>query len=144
VTIRLRLVLVVALTTAVLVAVGGVAFAASLSSGMRATLEDSLRFTAYCRLYLGADIPNIQTSWVKLGPEGVAESLRWGANDFGGTLMEESITRMSGASHGQNLDPDQIEAAIRSVGRTPRERNTIYGPVSARPRDLAPSCPAMA
>ncbi|HUY53880.1 MAG TPA: 7,8-didemethyl-8-hydroxy-5-deazariboflavin synthase subunit CofH [Candidatus Nanopelagicaceae bacterium] len=108
------------------------------------TLEDSLRFTAYCRLYFGADIPNIQTSWVKLGAEGVAESLRWGANDFGGTLMEESITRMSGASHGQNLDPDQIEAAIRSVGRTPRERNTVYGPVSARPRDLAPSCPAMA
>jgi len=108
------------------------------------TLEDSLRFTAYCRLYFGADIPNIQTSWVKLGAQGVAESLRWGGNDFGGTLMEESITRMSGASHGQNLDPDEIEAAIRSVGRIPRERNTTYGPVSARPRDLDPSCAAIA
>jgi 2-iminoacetate synthase ThiH len=65
----------------------------------------------------------------------VAESLRWGANDFGGTLMEESITRMSGADHGQNLDPSEIEAAIRSVGRTPRERDTLYRPVTARPRD---------
>ena len=100
------------------------------------TLEDSLRFTAYCRLYFGADIRNIQTSWVKLGAEGVAESLNWGANDFGGTLMEESISRMSGAGHGQNLDPEEIEAAIRSVGRTPRERNTLYQPVGSRPRDL--------
>ena len=100
------------------------------------TLEDSLRFTAFCRLYFGSDIPNIQTSWVKLGAAGVAESLRWGANDFGGTLMEESITRMSGADHGQNLDPVEIEAAIRSVGRTPRERDTLYRPVRERPRDL--------
>ncbi|MHB8394988.1 MAG: 5-amino-6-(D-ribitylamino)uracil--L-tyrosine 4-hydroxyphenyl transferase CofH [Candidatus Dormibacteria bacterium] len=100
------------------------------------TLEDSLRFTAYCRLYFGADIPNIQTSWVKLGAGGVAESLNWGANDFGGTLMEESITRMSGANHGQNLDPEEIEAAIHSVGRPARERDTIYRPVSSRPRDL--------
>jgi len=102
------------------------------------TLEDSLRFTAFCRLYFGSDIPNIQTSWVKLGPDGVAESLRWGANDFGGTLMEESITRMSGADHGQNLDREEIEAAIRSVGRTPRERDTLYRPVKARPGDLVP------
>ncbi|MDA8329657.1 MAG: 7,8-didemethyl-8-hydroxy-5-deazariboflavin synthase subunit CofH [Candidatus Dormibacteraeota bacterium] len=108
------------------------------------TLEDSLRFTAYCRLYFGADIPNIQTSWVKLGPEGVAESLNWGANDFGGTLMEESITRMSGANHGQNLDPGEIEAAIRSVGRPPRERDTLYRPVSSRPRDLVGSEAALA
>lgn len=101
------------------------------------TLEDSLRFTAYCRLYFGSDIPNIQTSWVKLGPAGVAESLRWGANDFGGTLMEESITRMSGADHGQNLEPAAIESAIRSVGRTPLERDTLYRTVRGRPCDLA-------
>ncbi|MHB1500929.1 MAG: 7,8-didemethyl-8-hydroxy-5-deazariboflavin synthase subunit CofH [Candidatus Dormibacteria bacterium] len=100
------------------------------------TLEDSLRFTAYCRLYFGSDIPNIQTSWVKLGAEGVAESLSWGANDFGGTLMEESITRMSGANHGQNLDPKEIEAAIRAVGRQPQERDTVYRPVRDRPLDL--------
>jgi FO synthase subunit 2 len=100
------------------------------------TLQDSLRFTAFCRLFFGSDIPNIQTSWVKLGAAGVAESLRWGANDFGGTLMEESITRMSGADHGQNLEPQEIEAAIRSVGRHPQERDTMYRPVSQRPRDL--------
>ena len=108
------------------------------------TLEDSLRFTAFCRLYFGADIPNIQTSWVKLGPRGVAASLHWGANDFGGTLMEESITRMSGASHGQNLDPDEIEAAIRGAGRVPRERDTLYRPVVARPRDEDPRSQAIA
>ncbi len=101
------------------------------------TLEASLRFTAFCRLYFGAELPNIQTSWVKLGPEGVAASLAFGANDFGGTLMEESITRMSGASHGQNLEPEAIEAAIRGAGRIPRERTTLYGPVVDRPRDRA-------
>ncbi len=101
------------------------------------TLEDNLRFTAFCRLYFGADIPNIQTSWVKLGPDGVAESLSYGANDFGGTLMEESITRMSGARHGQNLEPEVIEAAIRGAGRSPRERDTLYRPISSRPRDHA-------
>ncbi|MGH7608521.1 MAG: 7,8-didemethyl-8-hydroxy-5-deazariboflavin synthase subunit CofH [Candidatus Dormibacteria bacterium] len=103
------------------------------------TLEDSLRFTAYCRLYFGQDIPNIQTSWVKLGPQGVASSLAWGANDFGGTLMEESITRMSGADHGQNLERSEIEAAIRSAGRVPWERDTLYRPVSERPRDSQPA-----
>ncbi|MGH7667483.1 MAG: 7,8-didemethyl-8-hydroxy-5-deazariboflavin synthase subunit CofH [Candidatus Dormibacteria bacterium] len=108
------------------------------------TLLDSLRFTAYCRLYFGSDIPNIQTSWVKLGKEGVAESLRWGANDFGGTLMEESITRMSGADHGQNLDPWEIEEAIRSVGRTPRERDTLYRELRERPRDREPAASALA
>ena len=99
------------------------------------TLEDSLRFTAYCRLYFGADSPNIQTSWVKLGPAGLAESRRWGANDFGGTLMEELLTRMNGANHGQNPEPQEIEAVIRSVGRTPKERDTVYRPVVSRPRD---------
>ncbi len=108
------------------------------------TLQDSLRFTAFCRLYFGADIPNIQTSWVKLGPQGVAESLSWGANDFGGTLMEESITRMSGASHGQNLEPAEIELAIRGAGRHPLERDTIYRPVRNRPRDLTERSAAIA
>ena len=94
-----------------------------------------LRYTAIARLFLGADLPNIQSSWVKLGPDGVAESLSWGANDFGGTLMEESISRASGADHGQNLEPEQIEAWIRRAGRIPRERTTLYGRVERRPRD---------
>ena len=101
------------------------------------TLQEVLRYTAMARLYFGADIPNIQSSWVKLGPDGVAESLRWGANDFGGTLMEESISRASGADHGQNLEALEIERWIRAAGRVPRERTTTYGVVTARPRDTA-------
>ncbi|HXA41790.1 MAG TPA: 7,8-didemethyl-8-hydroxy-5-deazariboflavin synthase subunit CofH [Candidatus Solibacter sp.] len=90
-------------------------------------LEESLKLTALARLYFGKDIPNIQTSWVKIGPEGVAESLRWGANDFGGTLMEETISRSSGADHGSNLEVDEIISAIKGAGRVPRERSTEYG-----------------
>ena len=89
-------------------------------------LEESLKLTAIARLYFGRDLPNIQTSWVKMGPEGVAESLRWGANDFGGTLMEETISRSSGAHHGSNLEADEIVAWIKRAGRTPRERATDY------------------
>ena len=100
-------------------------------------LEEVLRYTAIARLFMGADIPNIQSSWVKLGGEGVAESLRWGANDFGGTLMEESISRASGADHGQNMEPEEIEGWIRRAGRVPRERTTRYGQVERRPRDGA-------
>ena len=100
-------------------------------------LEESLRLTAVARLYFGADLPNIQTSWVKMGVDGVAESLRWGANDFGGTLMEETISRSSGADHGSNVEVAEIVAAVRSVGRVPRERSTEYGlPVPVR--DLGP------
>ncbi|MDQ6748203.1 MAG: 7,8-didemethyl-8-hydroxy-5-deazariboflavin synthase subunit CofH [Candidatus Dormibacteraeota bacterium] len=98
-------------------------------------LDESLKLTAIARLYFGADIPNIQTSWVKIGVDGVAESLRWGANDFGGTLMEETISRSSGAHHGSNVEVDQMVEAIRGAGRVPRERATDYG-VPARVRDL--------
>jgi len=93
----------------------------------RVSLEESLRLTAVARLYFGADVPNIQTSWVKMGVDGVAESLRWGANDFGGTLMEETISRSSGADHGSNVEVDEMETAIRGAGRIPRERSTDYG-----------------
>ena len=89
-------------------------------------LQDSLKLTALARLYFGKDLPNIQTSWVKIGPAGVAESLRWGANDFGGTLMEETISRSSGAHHGSNLEVAEIVAAIEGAGRIPRERATDY------------------
>jgi FO synthase subunit 2 len=99
------------------------------------SIAEVLRYTALARLYFGADLPNIQSSWVKLGPEGVAETLRWGANDFGGTLMEESISRASGADHGQNLEAEEIEGWIRGAGRVPRERTTLYGRVERRPRD---------
>jgi FO synthase len=79
------------------------------------------------RLFFGEEIPNLQTSWVKLGPERAAAMLRSGCNDFGGTLYEESITRESGGRFGECLTPVEIEAAIRSVGRIPRRRTTLYG-----------------
>ncbi|HEV3233259.1 MAG TPA: 7,8-didemethyl-8-hydroxy-5-deazariboflavin synthase subunit CofH [Candidatus Dormibacteraeota bacterium] len=101
-------------------------------------LQDSLKLAALARLYFGKDIPNIQTSWVKIGVDGVQESLRWGANDFGGTLMEETISRSSGADHGSNLEPEEIVAAIKAAGREPRERATDYS-TPQRVRDLGQS-----
>jgi len=82
------------------------------------------------RLALHPLIINIQTSWVKMGPEGVRSCLRSGANDLGGTLMDETITRSAGASHGQEMPPMQMEQTIRSLDRIPRQRTTLY--------DLAP------
>ena len=81
------------------------------------------------RMVLGDVIPNLQTSWVKLGAVRGGESLSWGCNDFGGTLYEESITRSSGGRHGERMEPEEIERAIRSAGREPRVRSTLYGPV---------------
>jgi len=81
---------------------------------------------AVARLVLHPLIPNIQTSWVKMGPQGVMACVRSGANDLGGTLMDESITRAAGASHGQEMTPAEMEALISSLGRTPRQRNTLY------------------
>jgi FO synthase len=69
----------------------------------------------------------VQASWVKLGVEGAQAALRAGANDLGGTLMNESISRAAGADHGQELPPEAMEAAIRATGRTPRQRTTLYG-----------------
>ncbi|MDP2659578.1 MAG: 5-amino-6-(D-ribitylamino)uracil--L-tyrosine 4-hydroxyphenyl transferase CofH [Dehalococcoidia bacterium] len=91
-------------------------------------LKEVLKVTAYSRLFLGRDLPNIQNSWVKIGVEGAMRSLSCGANDFGGTLMEENISRSAGADHGQYLTPQAIEEAIRLAGRTPLQRDTLYGP----------------
>ena len=93
------------------------------------SLEEVLKVTAYSRLFLGKDLPNIQNSWVKIGVEGVQRSLRCGANDFGGTLMEENISRCAEAGHGQYLSPQAIEQAIRQAGRVPVQRDTLYRPV---------------
>jgi FO synthase len=87
---------------------------------------------AVARLVLGRDIPNIQTSWVKMGLEGAAFCLRAGCNDLGGTLMNESITRAAGARHGQEMKPKILEKTIIACGREPRQRNTLYEPVAAR------------
>jgi FO synthase len=64
---------------------------------------------------------------VKLGLEGAQACLRAGANDLGGTLMNESISRAAGAEHGQELPPELMEETVRALGRTPRQRTTLYG-----------------
>jgi FO synthase len=81
---------------------------------------------AVARLVLHPLIPNIQASWVKLGPEGVRTCLKAGVNDLGGTLMNESISRAAGAAHGQEMTPAMMHALIRSAGRRPLERTTLY------------------
>jgi FO synthase len=91
------------------------------------TFGEVLLTHAVARLALDGSIPNIQVSWVKLGPEGVRQALAAGVNDLGGTLMNESISRAAGSEWGQELPPEQMEAVIRSAGRIPRQRTTIYG-----------------
>lgn len=92
-----------------------------------------LRMYATCRLFFRGDIDNLQTSWVKLGHELSALTLAAGVNDFGGTLMEESISREAGADAGEYTTAEEIEALIRSMGRTPRQRTTLYGTPDATP-----------
>jgi FO synthase len=91
------------------------------------TFGELLLMHAVGRLALHPWIENVQVSWVKAGPAGVVEALRAGVNDLGGTLMNESISRAAGASWGQELPPEQMEALIRSAGRVPRQRTTLYG-----------------
>jgi FO synthase len=83
---------------------------------------------AVARLALHPLVTNIQTSWVKMGPEGAALCLNAGANDLGGTLMNESISRAAGTQHGQEFPPEAMEALIRSIGRIPVQRDTLYRP----------------
>jgi FO synthase len=90
------------------------------------TFGETLLVHAVARLALHPWITNIQVSWVKLGPEGVAAALRAGVNDLGGTLMNESISRSAGAEHGQEFPPEAMEELIRSAGRVPRQRTTLY------------------
>ncbi|MBY0274827.1 5-amino-6-(D-ribitylamino)uracil--L-tyrosine 4-hydroxyphenyl transferase CofH, partial [Candidatus Binatia bacterium] len=89
------------------------------------------RMYAACRLFFRGTIDNLQTSWVKLGHELAALSLAAGVNDFGGTLMEESISREAGADAGEYTSVDEIERLIRSMGRTPRQRTTLDKDVPA-------------
>jgi FO synthase len=90
------------------------------------TFREAVLMHAVARLALHPVIPNIQASWVKLGPEGAAACLEAGCNDMGGTLMNESISRAAGASFGQEMPPEAMEALIRSLDRTPRQRTTLY------------------
>jgi FO synthase len=94
-----------------------------------ATFDENRRIHAIARILLGGAIDNIQVSWVKLGVQASQAILNGGANDFGGTLMEETISRMAGAEWGIRMEPQQIEDAIVAIGRTPAERTTTYGRV---------------
>ncbi|MDJ0928297.1 MAG: 5-amino-6-(D-ribitylamino)uracil--L-tyrosine 4-hydroxyphenyl transferase CofH [Gammaproteobacteria bacterium] len=91
------------------------------------TYREALLMHAVARLALHPLIANIQVSWVKLGPQGVADGLRIGGNDLGGTLMNESISRAAGASHGQEMPPLEMERLIKALHREPRQRTTLYG-----------------
>jgi FO synthase len=91
------------------------------------TFREALLMHAVGRLALHPWITNVQASWVKLGLEGARAVLQAGANDLGGTLMNESISRAAGASHGQEAPPEVLEETIRTLGRTPRQRTTLYG-----------------
>ncbi|WP_108661338.1 5-amino-6-(D-ribitylamino)uracil--L-tyrosine 4-hydroxyphenyl transferase CofH [Acuticoccus kandeliae] len=97
------------------------------------SLREAVLMHAVARLALHGAIGNIQTSWVKMGPDGVQRALAAGVNDLGGTLMNESISRAAGTAHGQEYPPERMEAMIRAAGRTPRQRTTTYGtPPSAQ------------
>ncbi|WP_431857121.1 5-amino-6-(D-ribitylamino)uracil--L-tyrosine 4-hydroxyphenyl transferase CofH [Azospirillum sp.] len=91
------------------------------------TWREAVLMHAVGRLALHPWVPNIQTSWVKMGPEGVTACLNAGANDLGGTLMDESITRAAGAAHGQEMPPAEMDALARAAGRPARQRTTTYG-----------------
>ena len=95
------------------------------------TWTENLLVHAVARLALHPWITNIQASWVKLGPDGVAAALRAGVNDLGGTLMNESISRSAGARHGQEMSPERMEELIRASGRTPLQRTTLYADAPA-------------
>jgi FO synthase len=99
------------------------------------SLEDSRRMHAVARVLLDGRIPNVQVSWVKMGMDYCKVILRGGANDFGGTLMEETISRMAGAEWGIRKEPEEFVRAIREIGRRPAERTTTYGRVDRLGRD---------
>jgi FO synthase len=94
------------------------------------TLREAILMHAVARLVLHPLIKNVQVSWTKLGPQWAQRCLQAGANDMGGTLMNESISRAAGAAHGQEFSPIQMEALIVAAGRTPMQRSTLYKPVS--------------
>ena len=107
------------------------------------TLREAVLMHAVARLALDPWIANIQTSWVKMGPDGMRLALAAGANDVGGTLMNESITRAAGAGFGQEMPPERLESIIREAGRRPRQRTTRYSDAPAERCDAAFGAPAL-
>ncbi len=107
------------------------------------TLREAVLMHAVSRLALHPLVPNIQTSWVKMGVRGVQLCLDAGANDLGGTLMNESISRAAGTQHGQELPPSDMRSAITSIGRVPEQRDTFYRPVPEERRAAAEAAPQL-
>jgi FO synthase len=107
---------------------------------------ENLKHTAVFRLALGRTVASLQASWVKMGLDAATEALRWGVNDLGGTLMEESISRLAGSYHGTRLEPAQLVAAAHRAGRPAAERSTLYAIRRRYPLDSssAPVVPAAA
>jgi len=101
------------------------------------SFRESMLMHSIARLVFSDLIPNIQASWVKLGTDGVTACLNAGANDVGGSLMNESITRAAGSDHGQEWHPANIEDTIRHIGRVPRMRNTLYADAAPQQRQKA-------
>lgn len=104
------------------------------------TWREALLMHAVSRIVLNPLVPNIQASWVKLGPDGAARALCAGANDLGGTLMNESISRAAGTQHGQELPAEAMEDLIARLGRVPRQRTTMYDDADAATRDRSFGC----
>ncbi|MDX6766636.1 MAG: CofH family radical SAM protein [Candidatus Methylacidiphilales bacterium] len=109
------------------------------------SMERAQRLYPLARVYFDHLIPNLQTSWVKLGPARAVASLDWGCNDFGGTLYEESITRESGGAHGECLTPGEIRRLLLAAGWEPAERSTTYRLLPRRevPETRAPGLAAV-
>ncbi|BFM07778.1 5-amino-6-(D-ribitylamino)uracil--L-tyrosine 4-hydroxyphenyl transferase CofH [Halioxenophilus aromaticivorans] len=107
------------------------------------TLRETILMHAVARLVLSPGIKNIQVSWVKVGQTWASHCLNSGANDLGGTLMNESISRAAGASHGQELDAAGMECLIKSLGRMPLQRTTLYSPACSVQHSKALSAPAL-
>ncbi len=91
--------------------------------------NEELKFHALARVFLYPHIKNIQVSWVKLGKKLAQAALNCGANDLGGTLMEENISRSAGASNGEYMAPEEFESLIREMNRVPQQRTTLYEPI---------------
>ena len=108
------------------------------------TLREAVLMHAVSRLVLHPLITNIQTSWVKMGPEGAALCLNAGANDMGGTLMNESISRAAGTQHGQEFPPEAMEGLIQKIGRLPLQRTTAYSSVSNERQVVSFNAPELA
>jgi FO synthase subunit 2 len=114
-----------------------------LVAGVRpgATGAEVVKMHALARLLLGESIRNVQASWVKEGPKLAQLLLDAGANDLGGTLINESISTSAGAGYGQLVPPGELRRLIRDAGRVPAQRDTLYGIVRTDTGDDAPASP---